>query len=168
VKRVKTNGGPREPAAESSPGGLLDYRMVREYLAALTELTGLPAVVRDVDGRIVGSPTALPGWCGLLRRSAFGFDGCRDVALANRLGESGQVAEYLCHGSLRHLSATVTVEGRVIAQIIIGPFVTSPLTDDGVAAEAERWGIEPESLLVVRRDVKWLPGARARSVADPA
>ena len=95
---------------ETALGGLVEPRIVRDFLAGVTELTGLPAVIRDAEGRFVGSPTALPSWCNLLRRSDFGFDGCREAALVGCPRDAGQVGEYACHGGLRHLSAAVVVQ----------------------------------------------------------
>jgi len=156
---------PRATIPDEGLGELLDPRVVREVLAAFTEVTGLPVTVRDGEGRFFGSPTALPRWCALLRRSSFGFEGCQQAAVDNCPREPGRVAEYVCHEAVCHLSAAVVVEGRVLAQLVLGPFVNFPLPDRIVGREAERHGVPVDALLASRREIKWVPQPRARAAA---
>ena len=143
---------------------LLDPRSIREILSAFTELTGLPVIVRDASGHFFGSPTILPRWCAQLRRSDFGFAGCQQAALEARPTEAGRVAEFVCHGSIRHITAAVVAHGHVVGQIVVGPFSDLPLPDRTVIETADRHGIDAGSLLDDRREIKWLSAPRGRAV----
>ncbi len=143
---------------------LLDPRSIREVLSAFTELTGLPVTVRDATGHFFGSPTILPRWCAQLRRSDFGFAGCQQAALEARPTEAGRVAEFVCHGSIRHVTAAVVAHGHVVGQIVVGPFSDLPLPDRTVIETADKHGIDAGSLLDDRREIKWLSAPRGRAV----
>ena len=156
---------PRSILAYDGLGGLLDHRVIREVLAAFTEVTGLPVTIRDAQGGFIGSPTVVPRWCVLHWKSKFGFVGCQQAAMENCPTQPGHVAEYVCHGAVYHLSTAVVVEGRVLAQLILGPFVNFPLPDRIVEQEAQCYGIPVEALLASRREIKWLAQPRARAAA---
>ncbi|MGD8239463.1 MAG: PocR ligand-binding domain-containing protein [Armatimonadota bacterium] len=118
---------------------------IQDWFAATT---GLTTRVRDTSGRPITQVSGLTEFCSLITGAELGKECCRqshEYAM-RALRASDEPVRYDCHAGLLQIAAPIRVAGQLVAMVIVGQSPEATLSDEHVAALAQRIGVDPERL----------------------
>lgn len=136
-------------------------------MESFSEVIGIANAVIDVDGIVIVES----GWqkaCTEFHRT--NAESCRrciesDTLLAERVTGGALLATYRCHNGLLDSAAPIIVEGRHLANVLTGQFLTSPPDLEFFRKQAKQFGFDAAGYLEAIAKVPVLSQARVESVA---
>jgi len=129
---------------------LIDVETLQAIQDGFSRLAHAAASIRDTEGRLVTQPSCSHRFCGILGGPMHDNEACRlsNYAAAAAAAAEGRDApvKYVCHAGLTQYAATIRLETRVLATIVLGDLPEKPLTRENVAELARQHGVDEEAL----------------------
>ncbi|MDR3560349.1 MAG: PocR ligand-binding domain-containing protein [Negativicutes bacterium] len=117
-------------------GEIVNTKILQEIQDKFCDATGLAAVIVDVDGKPVTTPSNFTKFCNLIRSTPMGLIRC--MACDDRAGrkamEKRQPVVYHCHSGLTDLAAPIIVNNEYLGAFLAGQVV---LPQDGFDDKSE-------------------------------
>ncbi|HMM21097.1 MAG TPA: PocR ligand-binding domain-containing protein [Selenomonadales bacterium] len=155
-------------------GEIVNTRILQEIQDKFCEATGLAAVIVDIDGKPVTTPSNFRRFCNYIRSSPKGLDRCMacDDRGGRRATENHKAVVYHCHSGLTDLAAPIIVHNEYLGAFLAGQVI---LTEDDYDAKAEMrrrvadLDLDIEVLTeIFEAEIQTVPENRVRAAADLA
>lgn len=127
---------------------LIDIEVLQQIQDWFSATTGIPAVIRDADGRMITKPSGSSEFCALVSSSAVGRELCsRSHREAVRKLESEEgPAKYVCHAGLTQFAAPIRVKNHYFGSIVVGDRPQTRFSDEQIRRVANECDVAPETL----------------------
>ncbi len=123
---------------------LLDFSMLQETQDAFAKATGVASIITQVDGTPITEPSNFCRLCSeIIRKSPKGLANCiQSDSIIGRPNQDGPVIQPCLSGGLWDAGASIYVDGRHIANWLIGQVRDSNLDMERMLAYAREIGID--------------------------
>jgi PAS domain S-box-containing protein len=147
---------------------LLKESDIQQLFQSFSRLLNVALAIVDLKGNVLlGSPwqrictrfhRAHPSTCARCIDS--------DTTLATRLDQGKDYALYECENGLLDCASPVIIDGRHIANVFVGQFLTRPPDQDWFRRQAEQFGFDVADYLAALSDVPVIDPARVPVLLD--
>ena len=146
----------RKLLRETALVDLVDVEVLQKVLSWFSRTTGISAVVRDLDGRLVTKPTYQNPFCALVMGSQSGPLLCgasnrKAVALAER---EHRAVKYVCDAGLTQIAAPIEVDGVCVGTIVMGDRPEGTVDPKQIASLSGQIALPEDQLMSARKKVK--------------
>jgi two-component system, sensor histidine kinase and response regulator len=155
-----------EPSEEETPPfalrQLIDKPLMQRILDAFCDAIGIAAAIVDLEDNVLVGSRWQDICFGFHRVNEKSVRHCHDsdTTLATRMKDGEGCAVYHCGNGLVDAASPIIVEGRHVANIIIGQFLQAPPDLDVFRQQAARYGFDETSYLDALARVPVLAEAR--------
>lgn len=106
-------------------GEIVNTKILQEIQDKFCDATGLAAVIVDVDGKPVTSPSNFTKFCNLVRSTPTGLARCMasDDKFGRKAMERQQPVIYHCHSGLTDLAAPIIVNNEYLGAFLAGQVI---------------------------------------------
>ncbi len=127
---------------------MVDVSILQRFQDWFSATSGIPAIIRDIQGRPVTKASESSRFCQLVMGTECGHERCR---LSNhRACREAVVQEkpikYVCHAGMTQIAAPIEVQGHAVGTIVMGDRPVTSLSPEKIEQLAAECGIEPEEL----------------------
>lgn len=152
-------------------GEIVNTRILQEIQDKFCEATGLAAVIVDVDGKPVTTPSNFRRFCNYIRSSPKGLARCMacDDRGGRKATENQKAVVYHCHSGLTDLAAPIIVHNEYLGAFLAGQVVL-PQDDYDAKAEMQRrvadLDLDMAALTELFEEIEAVPENRVKAAAD--
>ena len=138
---------------------LVDVPKLQALLDSLSQVTGIANAVVDIDGKVI----AFAGWqdaCTQFHRvNSESCTRCResDTLLIQQTTQGTAIAAYDCRNGLMDVAAPIMIEGRHVANVFAGQFLTRPPDLDFFHRQAQHFGFDEAKYLDAIAQIPVIP-----------
>lgn len=106
-------------------GEIVNTKILQEIQDKFCDATGLAAVIVDVDGKPVTSPSNFTDFCKMIRANPTGLARCMasDDKAGRKAMEKQQPVIYQCHSGLTDLAAPIIVNNEYLGAFLAGQVI---------------------------------------------
>ena len=138
---------------------LVSRERMEDVLESIHGYTQLALQLMDGDGQVLMGFGKANGYCALLRRHVFTGNECSAVhrQAGHHAQALGEAYVFTCHANLNHIAFPMLQGGKLLALVIIGPFLMDRPDSTLVSSVAEKHGLSAALSLVMYDELSALP-----------
>ena len=138
---------------------LVSRERMEDVLESIHGYTQLALQLMDGDGQVLMGFGKANGYCALLRRRVFTGNECNAVhrQAGHHAQALGEAYVFTCHANLNHIAFPMLQGGRLLALVIIGPFLMDRPDSTLVSSVAEKHGLSAALSLEMYDELSALP-----------
>ncbi len=150
---------------------IINIKKLQEIQDKFTEVTGLGAVITDVDGNPVTEPSNFTDFCKLIRSCPEGYKKCiaSDAAGGQKGRITGEAVFYNCPAGLTDLAAPIIVDNTYMGVFLCGQVILpdSPMQKSEAIWEINKdIGLKKEELLAVFEKIDTIDKKTLKSAGE--
>ena len=138
---------------------LVSRERMEDVLESIHGYTQLALQLMDGDGQVLMGFGKANGYCALLRRHVFTGNECSAVhrQAGHHAQALGEAYVFTCHANLNHIAFPMLQGGKLLALVIIGPFLMDRPDSTLVSSVAEKHGLSAALSLEMYDELSALP-----------
>ncbi len=147
--------GTRATQADEELAALIDFGQMDAIFANFLDVTGLPVAIIDLNAKVLASSKWQRICMDYHRVNLDTLTRCleSDVRLSKEMQSGKDIAIYRCHNGLTDCAAPIVVEGRHIANLFIGQFLTDEPDLAFFKQQREQFGFDEKEYLKALAEV---------------
>ncbi|MCM1416593.1 MAG: PocR ligand-binding domain-containing protein, partial [bacterium] len=136
---------------------LIDLETLQKVQDAFSDMSGIAAVITNVNGTILTKPSGFSDFCSnhimCTESGKKRCDQCNKMG-AEKAAKAKASCAYFCHAGLVEFAAPIMVHGSMVGCIIGGQILTIPPEEDKLKTVAEEIGTDADSLLKAAESIR--------------
>ncbi len=136
---------------------LIDLETLQKIQDAFSDMSGIAAVITDVNGNAITKSSSVSDFCYKhIRSTEFGVSQCAkcDRMGAEKAAKARATCAYFCHAGLVEFAAPIMAHGVMVGCIIGGQISTIPLEEEKLKAVAAKIGVDADKLIESAKDIR--------------
>ncbi len=135
------------PLTDDELAGLIDFSQLNEIFSEFLDMLGLPVGIVDLKGQVLASSPWQRVCLDFHRADSRTLARCieSDTRLAQEMSEGKEYALYQCRNGLTDCVTPIVVEGRHLANLVIGQFFVSEPDKVFFREQRKRFGFDEAS-----------------------
>ena len=136
---------------------LIDVETLQKVQNAFSDMSGIAAVITDVNGVAITKDSAGCDFCHkYIRSTELGVRQCAecDKMGATRAAKAKAACVYFCHAGLVEFAAPIMAHGTMVGCVVGGQLLTIPLEEKHLREVGEKLGVDAEKLIESAKDIR--------------
>lgn len=136
---------------------LIDVETLQKVQNAFSDMSGIAAVITDVNGVAITKDSGGCDFCHkYIRSTEFGVRQCAecDKMGAARAANTKAACVYFCHAGLVEFAAPIMAHGTTVGCIVGGQLLTIPLEEKHLREVGDKLGVDAEKLIESAKDIR--------------
>ena len=136
---------------------LIDLETLQKVQDAFSDMSGIAAVITDVNGVGITKSSGVSDFCiNQIRSSEIGIARCAkcDKMGAEKAASAKASCVYFCHAGLVEFAAPIMAHGTTVGCIIGGQLLSTPPEEDKLRQVAEEIGVDADRLIESAKDLR--------------
>lgn len=136
---------------------LIDVETLQKVQNAFSDMSGIAAVITDVNGVAITKDSGGCDFCHkYIRSTELGVRQCAecDKMGATKAAKAKAACVYFCHAGLVEFAAPIMAHGTTVGCIVGGQLLTIPLEEKHLREVGEKLGVDAEKLIESAKDIR--------------
>lgn len=136
---------------------LIDVETLQKVQNAFSDMSGIAAVITDVNGVAITKDSGGCDFCHkYIRSTELGVRQCAecDKMGAKRAAKTKAACVYFCHAGLVEFAAPIMAHGTTVGCIVGGQLLTIPLEEKHLREVGDKLGVDAEKLIESAKDIR--------------
>lgn len=136
---------------------LIDLETLQKVQNAFSDMSGIAAVITDVNGVAITKDSGGCDFCHkYIRSTELGVKQCAecDKMGAARAAKAKTTCVYFCHAGLVEFAAPIIAHGTTVGCIVGGQILTIPLEEKHLREVGKKLGVDAEMLIESAKDIR--------------
>lgn len=136
---------------------LIDVETLQKVQNAFSDMSGIAAVITDVNGVAITKDSGGCDFCHkYIRSTELGVRQCAecDKMGATRAANTRAACVYFCHAGLVEFAAPIMAHGTTVGCIVGGQLLTIPLEEKHLREVGDKLGVDAEKLIESAKDIR--------------
>lgn len=136
---------------------LIDVETLQKVQNAFSDMSGIAAVITDVNGVAITKDSGGCDFCHkYIRSTELGVRQCAecDKMGAARAANTKAACVYFCHAGLVEFAAPIMAHGTTVGCIVGGQLLTIPLEEKHLREVGDKLGVDAEKLIESAKDIR--------------
>lgn len=136
---------------------LIDVETLQKVQNAFSDMSGIAAVITDVNGVAITKDSGGCDFCHkYIRSTELGVRQCAecDKMGATRAAKAKAACVYFCHAGLVEFAAPIMAHGTMVGCVVGGQLLTIPLEEKHLREVGEKLGVDAEKLIESAKDIR--------------
>lgn len=136
---------------------LIDVETLQKVQNAFSDMSGIAAVITDVNGVAITKDSGGCDFCHkYIRSTELGVRQCAecDKMGAAKAAKAKAASVYFCHAGLVEFAAPIMAHGTMVGCVIGGQLLTIPLEEKHLREVGEKLGVDAEKLIESAKDIR--------------
>lgn len=136
---------------------LIDVETLQKVQNAFSDMSGIAAVITDVNGVAITKDSGGCDFCHkYIRSTELGVRQCAecDKMGAARAANTKAACVYFCHAGLVEFAAPIMAHGTTVGCIVGGQLLTIPLEEKHLREVGDKLGVDAEKLIKSAKDIR--------------
>lgn len=136
---------------------LIDVETLQKVQNAFSDMSGIAAVITDVNGVAITKDSGGCDFCHkYIRSTELGVRQCAecDKMGATRATMAKAACVYFCHAGLVEFAAPIMAHGTMVGCVVGGQLLTIPLEEKHLREVGEKLGVDAEKLIESAKDIR--------------
>lgn len=136
---------------------LIDLETLQKVQNAFSDLSGIGAIITDVNGAAITEASGVTDFCyKYIRSTEIGnaqCEKCNSMGAA-KAAKSKATCAYFCHAGMAEFAAPIMAHGTMVGCILGGQLLTTAPEEDKLREVAEKIGVDADKLLEAAKDIR--------------